>query len=892
MRVYIEPNFRGEDKGDGGIRRVVEAQNRWLPDYDIEVVKDIRQAEVVNVHISMSTHTARYLKQFTDVPLIVSNHGAYWAEHNWKEWTSPYGRNSGGDWCYVANAECMDSIRKSDIITAPSEWVAQTIRRNSLRRVRAIGHGIDFEDWPMGTSAGYVLWNKTRIDEICDPEPIVELARRAPDVPFLSTFGEKSLVNMKVTGRVPYEEAKQQLQKAGVYLCTSRETFGISTLEAMASGVPVLAWAWGGQLEIVDHKKTGWLAPPGDYDALLEGLYYCLRHREEMGKAARKVVEEKYQWKDVMESYALLYRELAVEAAEERPRISVIVPAYDLEKFLPEALESVESQTVEDWECIIVDDVSPDRCGEIADEYAKKDKRFSVIHNAENQYLAGVLNTGIGKARGRYIISLDADNILPNRSLELLATALDNDRGIHIAYGDVEFLDPDGKRWHSGWPPTFKAEWQLQRRVDDRPANLVPSGAMYRRSVWELTGGYRKRYQTAEDADFWTRATSYGFRAEKVVEADTLIYRNREGSMSREKKPADWSVWYPWARQLTLPPAAIDYEEQQPIPSYEPVLVSVIIPVGPGHEELLIDALDSVDSQTFRFWECVIVNDTGKPLPWVPSWARVIETKGEIGVAAARNLGIKLSKAKLFIPLDADDTLEPSALAKLYPVQKEWGGYVYSDWFERWVGRDLGKWDTQEYDAQLLLQKGCLHAVTALYSRVAWEQVGGFDETLPAWEDWDFQLKLAEAGICGTRIPEPLFTYRKDTGQRREENYAAFELSKQGILDKWKSHFQGRKELMACSRCPGGGGGRVQPSTLMSPLVRAPQTPDDVSEYVIVEYIGLKQGGRTFRAPSGQTYRFSATPSEKVKYVRRDDIPFFSEKVDFRIVQERAPAGV
>src|SRR3989337_1643222 len=104
---------------------------------------------------------------------------------------------------------------------------------------------------------------------------------------------------------------------------------------------------------------------------------------------------------------------------------------------------------------------------------------------------------------------------------------------------------------------------------------------MSRRSVWELTGGYRRRWKTAEDADFWTRATSYGFRAEMVTEADVLTYRNREERMSRQHQLRDWTTWYPWSREMAAAPAAITYEKQVPVPSYEPLLVSVIIPVGP-----------------------------------------------------------------------------------------------------------------------------------------------------------------------------------------------------------------------------------------------------------------------------------------------------------------------
>ena len=917
MKIYLEPSFGdGEDEGDGGVRRVIEAQLKHLPAYGVEFVP-LEEAELAHVHIAPNSNSRKFLVEHPQIPFLLSCHGLYWAEYS--DWLN---------WSLKANAKCMDAIRLADYVTAPSEWVAQTIRRNSLRPCSAIGHGIDLEDWEVEPKEGHVLWNKTRVDPVCDPEPVGKLARMLPDIRFISTFGQQGLENLHLTGKLPYKQAQRLIQRASVYLCTARETFGIGTLEAMASGCPVVAWAWGGQREILQHKVTGWLAEPGDYDSLAEGIKYCLKHQVEMGAAARAEIIQKYQWKDVINGYADLY-EMLLGQKHIQPKVSIVVPAYNLEQYFPEALDSVLQQTSKDWECIVVDDHSPDSCGEIAEGYAQRDTRFRVVHNEENQYLAGALNTGIAEAKGSYILPLDADNLLPPAAVELLTDALDHDRSIDIAYGNVEFLDEDGRRWHSGWPPKFRAEWQIQyREGQDRPPNLIPSGSMYRRKVWELTGGYRRRWRTAEDADFWTRATSYGFPAAMVTDADVLVYRNRPESMSRQQAVPDWSAWYPWCRGNAAAPAAMAFQEQPPVPSYEPVLISVIIPVGAGHEQLLLDAVDSVDAQTFRLWECIVVNDTGGELPNLPNWVKILKTRKTHGVAKARNLGIQHAAAKLFLPLDADDTLEPEALAAMFEVWQEHRGYVYSDWHEKWEDGTQKIWQvsfyvcqgcqavffsgdrdeqgrcpkckgdkvvlyTEGYDANLLLTKGAIHAVTGLYPVAAWRQVGGFSEKLPAWEDWEFQLKMADIGVCGTRIPRPLFTYRKSTGSRREENYANFEKGKRGILAKWGEYFAGRKQLMACSRCPGGGG--VQLHQAATPAYNgqsASPPPADLEAYDIVEYTGLKEGAINYRAPSGQMYRFAALPTERIKYVRKEDVDYFLSFTGFRKIEKEAPVAV
>jgi glycosyltransferase involved in cell wall biosynthesis len=896
IKVFLHPDFTGTDKGDGGIRRVVEAQRRHLPDHGIELVDDVQKADLIATHILVDKPI---LRTDTRVPLVVHNHGLYWTEYDWDEGIKPEYAN----WCIKVNAECLKAIRMADAVTSPSEWVAQALRRSSLRRVVPIGHGIEAKEWPAPRprkQASYVLWNKTRPDAVCDPEPVNILAKRVPGVKFVTTFGDKSLANVEVTGRVPYERAKQYVRKASVYLCTPRETFGIGTIEAMAAGVPILGWRWGGQAEFIEHKVTGWLSKPGDYDDLMRGLSYCLEHRVRMGQAARKVALAQYQWKDIIGAYADLYRETLEATRREHPKISVILPAYKLAEHLPAAIASVRAQTEQDWECIIVDDASPDKCGEIADAAAADDPRFKVVHNEENLHVAGTLNAGAAVSTGRYLLPLDADNTLPRRTLEYLARALDKDRAIDIAYGNVLFRDLDGKEWHSGWPPEFVAEQQVLKltKPGQIPANLIPSTALFRRRVWELTGGWRRRRRNGEDPDFWMRATSYGFVAKRVTEADTLVYLNRPDSLSRTETLTDWTTWFPWARQLAPPPSAIDFDGEVLVPSYEPLLVSVIIPVGPGHEELVIDALDSVDAQTFRLWECIVVNDTGKPLRYTPSWARVINTPGKVGVGAARNRGIAASKAALFLPLDADDTLEPDALTYLYAAHKEVGGVVYSDWYERWEGQPVKVWQTPEYDAKDLLAKGCIHAITALYVKADWERVGGFDEKVPAWEDWDYQLKMAEIGVCGTRIPQPLFTYRKDEGMRREDNYARFQENKEVLGKKWAKYVDGKETLMACRSCSKKKvkalAGDVSAGPTAAQRVRAATANGGAGaeggEYAIIEYVGRKRGSQNFRGPSGTQYRFAADGPDQVKYVLAADAAYFLAKIDFRRGEVRQEA--
>ncbi|WP_240138369.1 bifunctional glycosyltransferase/CDP-glycerol:glycerophosphate glycerophosphotransferase [Streptomyces sp. MUM 178J] len=107
-----------------------------------------------------------------------------------------------------------------------------------------------------------------------------------------------------------------------------------------------------------------------------------------------------------------------------KPRISVIVPIYQVQSFLRECLDSILEQSFRDIEVIAVNDRSPDRCGEIVDEYAEADERVRALHLPENVGLGRARNAGMEIARGDYLFFLDSDDTLTPGSLQLIADRL------------------------------------------------------------------------------------------------------------------------------------------------------------------------------------------------------------------------------------------------------------------------------------------------------------------------------------------------------------------------------------------------------------------------------------------------------------------------------------
>ena len=98
-------------------------------------------------------------------------------------------------------------------------------------------------------------------------------------------------------------------------------------------------------------------------------------------------------------------------------QFSIIIPIYGVEAFLPQAIESVLNQSVNDWELILVDDGSPDNCGAICDQYAAKDDRIRVIHK-KNGGLAAARNSGVDACTGETFMFVDGDDFLASNCCE------------------------------------------------------------------------------------------------------------------------------------------------------------------------------------------------------------------------------------------------------------------------------------------------------------------------------------------------------------------------------------------------------------------------------------------------------------------------------------------
>ncbi len=228
---------------------------------------------------------------------------------------------------------------------------------------------------------------------------------------------------------------------------------------------------------------------------------------------------------------------------------SVVVPAYNIETFLPKCIESVLKQTYDNYELILVDDGSTDSTGKICDESCKKDERIRVIHK-ENGGLVSARKAGAEKAQGKYVICLDGDDWIEPETLSTVDRILTENGDVDVVcFGHIISSDTDTKM------PFAKEQLGLydKQRLDSQVLPVLiqaPNGSYFRPSVWakamkrELYTKYQSevdnRIKIAEDAAV-TVPTVANAGSMYIAEECLYHYRANPASMTKNRKAFAWN---------------------------------------------------------------------------------------------------------------------------------------------------------------------------------------------------------------------------------------------------------------------------------------------------------------------------------------------------------------
>jgi glycosyltransferase involved in cell wall biosynthesis len=203
--------------------------------------------------------------------------------------------------------------------------------------------------------------------------------------------------------------------------------------------------------------------------------------------------------------------------AKIRPKVTVIMSAYNSERFVAEAIESVLNQTMKNFELIIINDASKDSTGKICKSF--KDKRIRYFERKTNNGKSHAVNFAFKKARGKYACIFDADDIMVNYKLEVSAKVLDRHPKCGLVYGHAWVIDEASEITGPLFFPS-RAERSIDDPFPDMSFSMArllkgaifPQGStLFRMEAIRKVGPLDERLHVAEDWDLWIRiAEKYG----------------------------------------------------------------------------------------------------------------------------------------------------------------------------------------------------------------------------------------------------------------------------------------------------------------------------------------------------------------------------------------------
>jgi len=240
---------------------------------------------------------------------------------------------------------------------------------------------------------------------------------------------------------------------------------------------------------------------------------------------------------------------------EYKDKVSMIMPVYNREIYLEEAISSVLNQSYSNFELIIVDDGSTDNSLSIAREFAKNDRRVTVVALEENQGFAIARNEGLKRAKGEFITQFDSDDVMLPNAIKSRVEFLRSNLDIDLVFGKIHlFIDKDGKQIESKYSKYIRDVEDFYEIVKNhdfyekiRKSELGICGAdvtsMFRRDVLFREGFYEESIDLGADSEFFARilkGTSISFLNEPL-----LLHRLHDTNISKriDNSTGEWIVW-------------------------------------------------------------------------------------------------------------------------------------------------------------------------------------------------------------------------------------------------------------------------------------------------------------------------------------------------------------
>lgn len=225
--------------------------------------------------------------------------------------------------------------------------------------------------------------------------------------------------------------------------------------------------------------------------------------------------------------------------------VSVIMPCYNMERFIVDTIKSVVRQTYTHWELLIVDDASADRTAEIVQSISNQDYRIHFLVKPEHSGIADSRNQAIRMASGRYLAFLDADDVWNHDKLEMQLQFM-TEHHIGFSYSSYDCIDEEGhalvKRVKAVGPLDY--EHYLRNTIIGCSTVMLDTDIVGKVTVPD--------FRTSEDTATWLDILKKGFRA-YAIEKPLTFYRIRRKSSSSNKIKASIDLWKVYRQNEKLP---------------------------------------------------------------------------------------------------------------------------------------------------------------------------------------------------------------------------------------------------------------------------------------------------------------------------------------------------
>jgi len=206
------------------------------------------------------------------------------------------------------------------------------------------------------------------------------------------------------------------------------------------------------------------------------------------------------------------------------PKVSIITPIYNYEKYIGETLLCLQKSSYQNWECIVMDSDSTDNSATVVQEMAKKDDRIKYFHHVKLP-IPQAKNNAVAHSSGKYLLPLDADDLIATEYISEAVEILENNPSVKLVYSAGVFFGYKKGRWKL---PAYSFERLLLK-------NCIHNSAVFRRTDFDAVRGYNPDMITSEDWDLWISLLENGGEV-AYIDKEYFFYRKHAKSFTENNQ--------------------------------------------------------------------------------------------------------------------------------------------------------------------------------------------------------------------------------------------------------------------------------------------------------------------------------------------------------------------